>query len=197
MADAGQLVCVLAGASADVERIKPYTTGVCVPPPILHPSSLSVPSANQAIISIGRANIDLSPRPPATAATLKLTGNTLIISMITTLAEAHVLAEKTGLGVPALQQFLELLFPGPHVAYSQRMSTGDYYQRAEPLFGIDLARKDAAHALSLAEGSGARLRVVETGKAYMEKVRQERGEKGDVAGIYGVVREEAGLGYEK
>ena len=44
-----------------------------------------------------------------------------------TVAEGHVLAEKTGLGVTNLQKLLTVLFPiGPLMIYSNRMSTGGY-----------------------------------------------------------------------
>jgi 3-hydroxyisobutyrate dehydrogenase-like beta-hydroxyacid dehydrogenase len=39
-ADAGELVCVLAGPKADVEAVKPYTTGMCVSRSSCIPSSI-------------------------------------------------------------------------------------------------------------------------------------------------------------
>jgi hypothetical protein len=88
---------------------------------------------------MGRVNIDFGGQPAETAALLKVIGNTLILSMIETISEGYVVAEKTGLGVDALRQFFEMMFPGPYVAYSTRMKSGDHYRREEPLFAVDLA----------------------------------------------------------
>lgn len=108
MAESGQLVCVLAGESAAVERVKPYTEGV-----------------------MGRANIDFSGQAQRKATLLKVIGNTFILNAIEALSEGHTLAEKTGLGSANLHQFVELMLPGPYVQYSQRMTVGDYYKREE------------------------------------------------------------------
>ena len=107
-AESGQLVCVLAGKSSDVEKVKPYTKGV-----------------------MGRADIDFSDQPQGKATHLKIIGNTFILNMVETLAEGHTLAEKSGLGGENLHQFVETMFPGPYAAYSQRLLTGDFYKREE------------------------------------------------------------------
>ncbi|KAM0801722.1 NAD binding domain of 6-phosphogluconate dehydrogenase-domain-containing protein [Usnea florida] len=173
MADNGQLVCVLAGPASAVERVKPYCKGV-----------------------IGRANIDFSDQPHGKATLLKIIGNTFILNMVETLSEGHTLAEKSGLGNENLHQFIETMFPGPYTAYSGRMMGGDYYKRNEPLFGVDLARKDAKHALKLAEASGTRLKDVEVADGHLADIQKHMGSKGDIAGIYGAVRQEAGLKFE-
>ena len=173
MAEAGQLVCVLAGPADAVERVKPYTKGV-----------------------ISRANIDFSDQPAGKATQLKLIGNTFILNMVETLSEGHVLAEKSGLGTENLHGFIETMFPGPYTAYSTRMLQGDYYKREEPAFGVDLARKDARHALDLAKEAGVRMKGVEVADGHLADVQKRMGSKGDIAGIYGAVRQEAGLGFE-
>ncbi|EPQ53130.1 hypothetical protein GLOTRDRAFT_79197 [Gloeophyllum trabeum ATCC 11539] len=173
MADNGQLVCVLAGPAAAVDKVRPYTTGV-----------------------VGRAVIDFSGQPQSKATLLKIIGNTFILNMVETLAQGHALAEKSGLGVDNLQQFIETMFPGPYFAYSKRMSTGDYYKREEPLFAVDLARKDAKHALAIAKASGTSLRNMEVADSHLEAVQKHMGSKGDIAGIYGAVRQESGLPFE-
>lgn len=172
-ADAGQLIAVLAGPKASVDKAKPYFKGV-----------------------MARAEIDMSGAPCSKATSLKILGNTFIVNMVEQLAEAHVVAEKSGLGTHTLHQFVEVMFPGPYTAYSQRMLSGDYYLRKEPLFGVDLARKDAGHAKDIARSAGARMLSVETADAHLEKVKHHSGEKGDIAGIYGAVRNEAGLKFE-
>jgi len=173
MAESGQLLCVLAGPKAAVEKVKPYTKGV-----------------------IGRAFIDFGGQPCSKATHLKIIGNTFVINMVESLSEGHVLAEKSGLGSENLHKFLEIMFPGAYAAYSGRMMSGDYYNRDEPLFGVDLARKDARHALALAKQSGTQMKAVEVADAHMAAVKEYMPEKGDIAGIYGIVRQEAGLKFE-
>lgn len=173
MADNGQLVCVLAGPAAQVSKVKPFCKGI-----------------------MGRAEIDFSDQPHGTASRLKIIGNTFILNMVETLSEGHTIAEKSGLGSDNLHQFIETMFPGPYTAYSTRMRSGDYYNRDEPLFNVDLARKDAGHALALAESSGAKMKGVEVADAHLKMVQQHMGNKGDIAGVYGAVRQEAGLKFE-
>jgi 3-hydroxyisobutyrate dehydrogenase-like beta-hydroxyacid dehydrogenase len=125
-ADAGKLLCVPAGKPEDIDRIRPFITDV-----------------------IARGMVDLSGRPTHHASLLKLTGNTMILSMVESLAEAHVLAEKSGLGVDTFHSWVEAFWSalrrpfaylrvnsgigaaGPHAAYSNRMLSGDYYKREE------------------------------------------------------------------
>jgi 3-hydroxyisobutyrate dehydrogenase-like beta-hydroxyacid dehydrogenase len=173
MADNGQLFCVLAGPKASVDQVKPYCKGV-----------------------MGRAIIDFGGQPVGKALLLKVIGNTFILNMVETLSEGHVLAEKSGLGNDNLHQFIETMFPGPYAAYSTRMTSGDYHKREEPLFAVDLARKDARHAMALAKEAGTRLKDVEVADAHLEQVKKHRGEAGDIASIYGAVRQEAGLKFE-
>jgi len=173
MADNGQLVCVLAGPSAQVSRVKPFCQGV-----------------------MGRAEVDYSDQPAGAATRLKIVGNTFIVNMVETLSEGHVLAEKSGLGVDNLHTFIETMFPGPYTAYSNRLRTGDYYKRKEPLFNAHLARKDARHAKALAEASGVRMRGLEVCDQHLKEVVEHMGDRGDIAGIYGAVRVEGGLKFE-
>lgn len=171
MAEGGQLVFVCAGPASDIEKMKPYTKGV-----------------------MGRELIDYSDQAYGQATLMKVIGNTFLLDMVETLAEGHTVAEKTGLGSDNLHQFISTMFPGPYVAYSTRMMKQDYI-RDEPLFQVDLALKDASHALSLAESSGAKMRAVEVAKQHLADVKSEQGAKGDLAGIYGAVRKESGLNF--
>lgn len=173
MADAGHLVCVLAGPSAAIQKVKPYCKGV-----------------------MGRAEIDFADQAPGQATLLKVIGNSFVFNMIETLSEGHMLAEKSGLGTDNLHKFVEAMFPGPFTAYSQRMRSGDYHKREEPLFAVDLALKDARHAQSLAEENGVRLGALSVAEQHLKDVKEHVGSKGDVAGIYGAVRKEGGLLYE-
>jgi 3-hydroxyisobutyrate dehydrogenase-like beta-hydroxyacid dehydrogenase len=173
MADAGQLVCVMAGPKDLVEKVKPFTVGVTA-----------------------RAIIDLSGQDPGKATLLKVIGNTFVVNMVEALSEGLVLSEKTGLGVDNLHRFIETMFPGPYAAYSTRMRTGDYYKREEPLFAVDLARKDAGHALKLAEKTGCQMKSVEVADGHLAEVKEHMGARGDISGIYGAVRKEGGLKFE-
>jgi 3-hydroxyisobutyrate dehydrogenase-like beta-hydroxyacid dehydrogenase len=169
----GQLVGVLAGPKESVERARPYFTGV-----------------------MGRAEIIMSDEPYGKATTLKVLGNTFICNMVEQLAEAHVAAEKSGLGTKYIHNLVENLFPGPYVAYSNRMLSGDYHTREEPLFAVDLARKDMRHAKAIAAAAGTKLHNAETADYHLALVREHAGASGDIAGIYGAVRKEAGLKFE-
>ena len=120
----------------------------------------------------------------------------LFRSMVEVLSEGHTLAEKSGLGNDRLHQFIETMFPGPYTAYSNRLRQGDYYKREEPLFAVDLARKDAGHALALAKTHGVKMRDVEVADAHLADVQKHMGSKGDIAGIFGAVRQESGLKFE-
>jgi 3-hydroxyisobutyrate dehydrogenase-like beta-hydroxyacid dehydrogenase len=173
MAEAGLLVGVLAGPASSVQKAQPYFKGV-----------------------MSRADILMADEPVSKATTLKIIGNTFVLNLVEQLAEGHVLAEKTGLGTGHLHSLMENLFPGIYAGYSGRMVSGDYYRRDEPLFDVDLARKDAAHAMSLAKAAGTRVLNVETADRHLQKVQEHAGKKGDLPGIYGAVREEAGLKFE-
>ena len=105
---AGLLILVLAGPKLLTSRILPYTTGV-----------------------LGRAVLDLSGQPQRQASLLKIIGNTFVVQMVEALAEGHVLAEKSELGVDNVHKFVELMFPGPYAKYSERFMQGDYYDRDE------------------------------------------------------------------
>ena len=174
MAEGGHLIAVLAGPKASVDKAKPFFKGVTA-----------------------GAEIDLSDQPYGKASQLKVLGNTFILNMVEQLSEAHVVAEKSGLGNDVLHQFVDVLFGGAYADFSSRMVNGDYYKREEPLFSVDLARKDARHAMSLAKEVGARLQNVETGDAHLAAVKEHMGPKGDLASIYGAVRKDAGLKFEK
>lgn len=173
MADSGNLVCVLAGPKAQVDKVKPFCKGV-----------------------MGRAEIDYSDQPHGAATRMKIIGNTFILNMVETLAEGHTLAEKSGLGSENLHHFVETMFPGPYVAYSNRLKSGDYWNRDEPLFAAYLARKDANHARSLAKTYGVEMSGLEAADAHLKQVVDHAGEKGDLAGIFGAVRQNSGLKFE-
>ncbi|KAK4251511.1 NAD binding domain of 6-phosphogluconate dehydrogenase-domain-containing protein [Corynascus novoguineensis] len=173
MAEVGQLVGVLAGPGASIQKARQFFKGV-----------------------MARSEIDMSDEPYEKALQLKIIGNTFVLNMVEQVSEGLVLAEKSGLGTQYLHQFVENIFPGPFAAYSTRIQSGAYHRMSYPLFPVDLARKDARHAFSLAEACGVRMGNLEVADAHLAAVKEHDGEKGDIAGIYGAVRAESGLKYE-
>jgi len=173
MADNGQLLCVLAGPKSAVDKVRPFCKGV-----------------------MGRAEVNFSDQPQGNASRMKIVGNTFILHMVECLSEGHVLAEKSGLGVDNLHSFIETMFPGPYTAYSNRLKSGDYYQREEPAFQAKLAKKDWNHAKSLADSAGVKLKGLDVAGQHLQDVVDYAGDKGDIAGVYGAVRREAGLEFE-
>jgi 3-hydroxyisobutyrate dehydrogenase-like beta-hydroxyacid dehydrogenase len=138
----------------------------------------------------------MADKPYGQALKLKVIGNTFVLAMVEQLSEAHVLAEKSGLGTESVHNFVQQLFGGPYGAYSSRMLEGTYHKMEEPLFGVDLARKDARHAKSLASEAGVEMKIVEIADKHLEAVQKRSGSAGDIAGVYGAAREEAGLSYK-
>ncbi|KAL3474337.1 hypothetical protein BJX99DRAFT_231664 [Aspergillus californicus] len=175
-ADAGQMVVVPAGSPAAIDRIKPFLEGVTA-----------------------RAALDLGPEAAedvGRAALLKVLGNTFILNTVETLAEGLVAAEKSELGRDVYVQWVNTMFPGPFAKYAERMASGEYFKREEPLFAVDLARKDLRHAASIGEKAGMVLPSVKITDGYLKVVKEEKGEKGDIAAVYGAIRKEAGLSFD-
>ena len=50
--------------------------------------------------------------------------------------------------------------------------------------------------MNLAEASGTRMKDVEVADSHLAAVQKHMGSRGDIAGIYGAVRQEAGLKFE-
>ncbi|KAJ5728682.1 uncharacterized protein N7483_003190 [Penicillium malachiteum] len=177
MADIGQLIIVPAGKQASIAKARPFYEGVTAS------RTIDLSSGTGEDIDVGRAT------------TMKVIGNTFILNTVGVLAEALTAAETTGLGVGPLKEWLDVFAPGPFAKYAGRMVTGDYYLRDEPLFAVDLARKDLRHASGIAKEAGQRMRNVEVTDHFLSIVKEEMGEKGDIAGVYGAIRKEAGLEY--
>ena len=173
MADAGQLISVPAGPATCLARLEPYMVGV-----------------------MARQSIPFADQVPAQALRLKLVGNAFVLNLVSALAETHVAAEKTGIPPAVMHAWFAAMYPGLVEKYSARMVEGDYWKREEPLMGVDWARKDARHARELAERSGARLKGVQVADDYMKGVQEVMGSKGDLAGLFGAVRMQAGLEFE-
>ncbi|KAF2107337.1 6-phosphogluconate dehydrogenase-like protein [Lophiotrema nucula] len=171
LANAAILTCVPAGLKDSVDKVLPFLKGV-----------------------IARSVINLSDEQPGSASHLKMIGNVMIMQMIELTAEAHVLAEKTGLKNELLHQAISTIFPGSCAMYSGKMISGEYHR--QPLAQIDPARAIAASILDLAKTSGASLKGYDIASKHLDAVRSHVGEGGNISGIYGAVRLESGLLYE-
>ncbi|KAK9775659.1 putative 6-phosphogluconate dehydrogenase protein [Seiridium cardinale] len=172
-AEQGQLIAALAGPAKFTDKIRPYLEGVTC-----------------------RAIVDFSGQDWSKACLTKVVGNTFLISMSETLGQGLTLAEKSGLGVDKLFEWVQILWPGPYVEYATRMVQGQYHARDEPQGPVDMVIKDATHALDLGEATGTKLYNMELGLRHLEGVKKRQGAKGDMTGIYGMIREESGLPFE-
>lgn len=172
MAEAGKLIFVTAGPLTATSRIAPYLDGV-----------------------MGRSVIDMGTEV-SKSSLLKIAGNICIVSFMEVICEAHVFAEKTGLGSAVLEKMLADMFGPVMESYSKRVTTGAY---APPLggkagFDVQLAIKDGKHALNCAEAAGTRLEVSEVALRHLEKARDLVNDRPlDSSAIYGAIRTEAGL----
>lgn len=174
MAEAGKLIFVTAGPATATSKIAPYLSGV-----------------------MGRSVIDMGT-DVSKSSLLKIAGNICVVSFMEVISEAHVFAEKTGLGPAILEQMLGDMF-GPVVeSYSKRLTTGAYAPAPDGKAGFDvaLAIKDARHALNCAEGAGTKLEVSEVALKHMVKAQSlVPGRPLDSSSMYGTIRSEAGLDF--
>lgn len=180
----GQLIAFPAGPAAALSRAEPYITG-----------------------ALARAAIAFPDRPCGTGQRMKIIANTFTLNAACQLAEAFTLAEKAGVDPAQVGEFVELcLVSGPaatnpfHV-YAGRMLRGDYWRGEKPAGGVALGVKDLGLAVRLAEGTGTTVRNPVGALGWCREVLEGegagRGEvNGDIAGIYGAVRERAGLRFE-
>ena len=88
MAEAGKLIFVTAGPAAATTRIAPYLVDVM----------------GKAVIPMGEE--------VSKSSLLKIAGNICVVSFMEVISEAHVFAEKTGLGTGVLEDMLGTMF-GP------------------------------------------------------------------------------------
>lgn len=193
-AAAGQLIAFPAGPAAALSRAAPYITG-------------SGNNSDGGVLA--RAAIAFPDRPCGTGLRMKIIANTFTLNAACQLAEALTLAEKAGVGAAAAGEFVELCLVGgppgtnPFHVYAGRMLRGDYWREGEerPAGGVALGVKDLGLAVRLAEETGATIRnpLVALGwcRDVLEGEGRGRGEvRGDISGIYGAVREKAGLSFE-
>lgn len=181
----GQLIAFPAGPAAALSRAEPYITGG----------------------ALARAAIAFPDRPCGTGQRMKIIANTFTLNAACQLAEAFTLGEKAGVDPAQVGEFVQLCLVGgppatnPFHVYAGRMLRGDYWRAEGPAGGVALGVKDLGFAVRLAEGTGTTVRnplgALEWCKDVLEGEGAGRGEvKGDIAGIYGAVRERAGLRFE-
>ncbi|KAI1455416.1 6-phosphogluconate dehydrogenase [Annulohypoxylon moriforme] len=174
MAEAGKLIFVTAGPSSAMTKIAPYLNGVM----------------GRSVIEMGS---DVSK-----SSLLKIAGNVCVISFMEVICEAHVFAEKTGLGSEILEKMLSDMFGPVLESYSKRLTTGAYVPPLDGKAGFDvqLAIKDAKHALNCAKEAGTRLEVSEVALSHLEKAKSLMGDRPlDSSSIYGAIRTESGLDF--
>ncbi|WQF78933.1 Putative 6-phosphogluconate dehydrogenase, NADP-binding, 6-phosphogluconate dehydrogenase, domain 2 [Colletotrichum destructivum] len=174
MAAAGKLIFVTAGPESATSAISLYLTGVM----------------GRSVIPMGT---DVTK-----SSLLKIAGNIVVVSFMEVLSEAHVFAEKTGLGSPVLENMVSDMFGPVLESYSKRITSGSYAPPPDGKAGFDvaLAMKDLRHALTCAKDAGTRLETCEAALRHMEKAREFETERPlDSSSMYGAVRLESGLDF--
>lgn len=202
----GMLLAIPAGPAAAVEKIVPYLTGRKQ-----SSNDTNNNNNNNGRGVLARALIGpFTDREAGTALKMKIIANTFTLNAAAQLAEAYTLGEKCGVGVDAVRQFVDINFvhggasaaaTNPFAVYSARMLGGAYFAPGDKAGAVGLGIKDAKHALEMAEEVGVMVRNPATVVYWAEKVVEYDGqggglEEGDIAGMYGAVRKEAGLSFE-
>jgi 3-hydroxyisobutyrate dehydrogenase-like beta-hydroxyacid dehydrogenase len=121
--------------------------------------------------------------------------------MMEIVAEAHVLAEKSGLGSKNLEALIEQQYGPLALSMSQRLTTGAYMPARgdRPWSDLNLALKDVGHGITCAEQAGTRLEVAEVAIKHLKEASQFSEAEGrplDSSSMYGILRKEAGLSFE-
>lgn len=177
MAEAGKLIFVVAGPESATSKLTPYLENVM----------------GKAVISMGSV--------VSQSSLLKIAGNILVVSFMEVISEAHVFAEKTGLGSAILETMISTMFGPVLESYSKRLTTGAYAPEIGGKAGFDvaLAMKDARHALNCAKTAGTRVEVSEVALRHMEEAEKfglsVQGRALDSSSMYGTIRQEAGLDF--
>ncbi|ETN44998.1 uncharacterized protein HMPREF1541_09874 [Cyphellophora europaea CBS 101466] len=178
VAEAGQLLFALAGPTEGITLAKPYI---------------------EACLARAVINVSATPRD---ATLLKTTGNFITAALAETVAEAHVFAEKAGLNAQVLEQLIVRNYGAYAGSISEKLTQGVYAppkgERARS--DIGLAVKDVGHGVESAREVGCRLEVAEVTLRRLEKAREWGAREGralDSSAVYGVLRQEVGLGFER
>ncbi|PHH91796.1 hypothetical protein CDD83_10292 [Cordyceps sp. RAO-2017] len=168
------ITLVLAGSAAAIESFSPYTEEV-----------------------ICKNTIKLADKPCQHAATLKLIGNFMRLSMIEVLCEGSAAAEKLGLPHDTLQEFAGLFFSASQAGQLKQLRSGAYCGAAgKATATIAMAVKENSHLQDLVRRNGAELHALDVITRHVDRVRDSRGPASNLLGLYGSVREAAGLPFE-
>lgn len=177
VAQAGQLLIAIAGASDAVSTVSPFLQGV-----------------------LARAVIPVGPTP-SQALLLKTTSNFITAGLMYLLSEAHTLASASGLPADTLHTLISENFGAYAAGVSERLISGAYCpaEGEAPRSGLELGIKDVGHGVRVAREKGVELRA---GEMYLDAAGEakiwgdERGRMMDSSSVFGVVRARAGLGFE-
>ncbi|KAK2599059.1 hypothetical protein QQS21_005465 [Conoideocrella luteorostrata] len=171
VAATGELIFAMAGPAPSLKRVEPYIIDV-----------------------MGRKIINLGEEAHKSCL-LKISGNIFVIGFQELASEGLVLAEKTGLGVDQMEEFIGDMFGTVMQSYSKRMSSGSFAPplNQQPGFLISLAIKDVGHAITLAEEHGVTLPTVDIAMSRLKAAREFAGYHLDSSAVYGISRQEAAL----
>ncbi|KAJ4328895.1 hypothetical protein N0V84_000683 [Fusarium piperis] len=173
----GKLLWIVAGPDDAVQTISPYLEGVM----------------GRGVIRVGE---DVRQ-----SSMMKTAGNFITAGMMEIVAEAHVLAEKSGLGSENLEALIEQQYGPLALSMSQRLTTGAYMPARgdRPWSDLNLALKDVGHGIACAEQAGTKLQVAEVALKHLNEASrfsEAEGRPLDSSSMYGVLRKEAGLSFE-
>ncbi|KAL6400262.1 hypothetical protein AUP68_15958 [Ilyonectria robusta] len=173
----GKLLWIVAGPDDSVEAISPFLVGVM----------------GRGVIRVGE---DVRQ-----SSMMKTAGNFITAGMMELVAEAHVLAEKTGLGSQNLEALIEQQYGPLALSMSKRLTTGAYMPaRGErPWSDLNLALKDVGHGITCADQAGLKLEVAEVALKHLKEASEFSEAEGrplDSSSMYGVLRTQAGLSFE-
>ncbi|OBR04187.1 6-phosphogluconate dehydrogenase family protein [Colletotrichum higginsianum IMI 349063] len=173
----GKLLWIVAGPHDAVEDISPFVVGVM----------------GRGVIRLGE---DVQQ-----SSMMKTAGNFMTAGMMELVAEAHVFAEKTGLGTDAMERLIEQQYGPLALSMSKRMTTGAYMppRGARPWSDLTLALKDVGHGIDCAEKVGTRLEIGEVVLRHLSEAKSFSDAEGrplDSSSMYGVLRRESDLPFE-
>lgn len=121
------------------------------------------------------------------------------------ISEAHVFAEKSGLGTEVMETLFKENYGELAYTMSKRITSGTYCppKGTQPWSDLNLAIKDVGHGITCAEKSGTRLEIGEVALEHLKAAKEWADSDGrgggralDSSAMYGILRENAGLDFE-
>ncbi|KAK7739928.1 hypothetical protein SLS53_005521 [Cytospora paraplurivora] len=173
----GKLLFILAGPDEAIQTISPFLVGVM----------------GRGVIRLGE---DVKQ-----SSLLKTAGNFMTAAMMEVVAEAHVFAEKTGLGGEAMESLIEQQYGPLALSMSKRLTTGAYLpaKGERPWSDLNLALKDVGHGISCASEAGVELPVGKVALEHLQEAKtfsEAEDRPLDSSSMYGVLRRKAGLPFQ-